>query len=66
MQLITNKEGYRCFTTFTGTLRNDFAIGAKKMNDEDILNKVMSYVRQHPNDEEIHEAAMDLLDELLV
>jgi len=26
---------------------------------------VMGYVRQHPNDEDTHEYAMDLLDELL-
>jgi len=60
-----NSNGFLCQTTFSGSMSGEFDLGVKRMSDDDVLNRVMSYVRQNPNDEFIHEAAMDLLDELL-
>lgn len=65
MQL--NSNGCVCVTTFSGSMTGifDLETSSVKMSDDDILNRAMTYVKQHPNDEDIHEAAMDLLDELL-
>ena len=64
MQL--NSNGIACITTFSGSMAGDFNFNENgHMSDDDILNRVMGYVRQHPNDEDTHEYAMDLLDELL-
>lgn len=60
-----NSKGFACATTFSGSINGEFDLGVKRMSDDDVLNRVMSFVNQHPNDENIHEAAMDLLDELL-
>lgn len=64
MDLATNSNGFRCTTTFSGSMPGEFELGGR-MSDDDVLNRVMTYIHQHPHDEDIHEAAMDLLDELL-
>jgi hypothetical protein len=60
-----NSKGLRCGTTFSGSMVGEFDIGAHHLNDDDIMNRALAYVRHNPNDPDAWDIAMDMMEDLI-
>ena len=61
----TNSIGLRCVTTFSGSVNGEFEFGARRLTDDDIMNRAMAHVKAHPNNPDAFDVAMDIMDDLL-
>lgn len=59
-----NSKGLRCSTTFSGSVNGEFDLGARRLNDDDIMNRAMAYVKSNPNDPDAWDVAMDIMEDL--
>lgn len=60
-----NSKGLRCGTTFSGSVNGEFDLGARRLNDDDIMNRAMGYVKQNPNNPDAWDIAMDMMEDLI-
>lgn len=60
-----NSKGFRCYTTFSGSTKGEFDLGVRRLNDDDILNRAMTYVQQHSNDPDAWDIAMDMAEDMM-
>ena len=60
-----NSKGLRCTTTFSGSVNGEFDFGARRLNDNDILNMALAYVKRNPDNPDAWDIAMDMAEDLL-